>query len=176
MAGALTFRVEAEAGDLTIGKMHFTVGEHTVAKPSANLAKCLASAEAAGGVTILKVSGPNLVPRGHIESDEDSLKVQEKNMSDVNERGEIVGVWQEGNIQDFIAQKKALAESGRKLLEREEVEGVVPEHLLEAALEGVEEPTDEERDSVARSLIESNIARLEQQVTQAEVKLAEVEG
>ena len=171
MPGAeITFRVEAEAGDLTVGKHHFSVGEHTVVADK-NLSRALGSVEATGGVTILK-GAPT---RSHIESDKDSLKVLDKHMSKLNDQGEIIGGWQIGNHMDFIAQREDAIRNTEELLGQESVEGVVPEHLIEAALADKEKPTAKDRDSASREVIREGAKRLVQQVVEAKVRLKKLE-
>lgn len=149
---ALTFRVEAHAGDLTIGEDTFPVGEHEPENPSADLVRAIASAAASGGVTIL--SGKPST--SHIESDAESEKVLNAAMKD--------GRWQEGNLLDFIAQKEALLREHKALLKRDSLVGVVPTDP-EADLSAADE------DEYARASIEQTIKLTQTQIEQAKADL-----
>jgi hypothetical protein len=162
----VTFRVEAWAGDLTIGKQTFEVGTHEV-KADAKLARALAGAEGAGGITLIDGD----LPDDHVESDEDSLKALEQAQAD--------GRWQQGNLEDFIAVKGNSIREMEALLDRDSLVGVVPSQALAAFLpEGAdpEEQDEPEIEDASREYMQASIAATEQQIEQAQAALKEMEG
>lgn len=77
-------------------------GSHEIEKPTAKFLRLVAGAEAAGVVKVTASQEERAKLRGHVESQADSEKAQEKAFRS--------GAWHEGNLADYIDSKSRLAQ------------------------------------------------------------------